>query len=264
MLQFLIVLFDQNKYNDELDADKKKMYEIMIKKVDDCAQALEKALTGKDSLGVETAKGQLLNEARDVLSEWLDAKHGKEIIDHSVFDSLAKTYENEFLADMARLHVLPADVLTRVSEYVPEVVKFVEKIIKNGYAYSTDDGSQKRNPTDFALWKSSKDGEPFWDSPWGKAGMKMSKSLKNFITIREALKQYTARQLRLLFLMHNWTDVLDYRLMMTVELFLYLFFVILRFYHYCYNKKSDYRKKLEKLWETQEKNYQQMMSIQLN
>lgn len=27
---------------------------------------------------------------------------------------------------------------------------------------------EKRNPTDFALWKSSKSGEPFWDSPWGK------------------------------------------------------------------------------------------------
>ncbi|PIO52691.1 cysteine--tRNA ligase, partial [Teladorsagia circumcincta] len=42
------------------------------------------------------------------------------------------------------------------------------------------------------------------------AGMKMSKSLKNFITIREALQTYTSRQLRFLFLMHNWTDVLDY------------------------------------------------------
>lgn len=40
----------------------------------------------------------------------------------------------------------------------------------------------------------------------------MSKSLKNFVTIQEALKQYTARQLRILFLMHNWADVLDYKL----------------------------------------------------
>lgn len=41
-------------------------------------------------------------------------------------------------------------------------------------------------------------------------GAKMSKSLKNFITIKKALESYTARQLRILFLMHNWTDVLDY------------------------------------------------------
>lgn len=43
------------------------------------------------------------------------------------------------------------------------------------------------------------------------AGLKMSKSLKNFITIRAALKKYTARQLRILFLMHNWTEILDYK-----------------------------------------------------
>lgn len=50
-------------------------------------------------------------------------------------------YENEFLADMHRLGVLPPDVLTRVSEYVPEIIVYVEKIIKNGYAYQATDGS---------------------------------------------------------------------------------------------------------------------------
>ncbi|TMS37214.1 hypothetical protein L596_004191 [Steinernema carpocapsae] len=132
---------------------------------------------------------------------------------------------------------------------------------------------QKKSASDFALWKSSKPGEPFWASPWGKgrpgwhiecsamctkvcgetldihgggsdlkfphhdneiaqceayfdckrwvnyflhcgtlriAGSKMSKSLKNFISINQALETYTARQLRILFLMSNWTDILDY------------------------------------------------------
>lgn len=50
-------------------------------------------------------------------------------------------YESEFLSDMARLNVLPADIVTRVSEYVPEIVAYVEKIIDNGYAYTTSDGS---------------------------------------------------------------------------------------------------------------------------
>lgn len=36
---------------------------------------------------------------------------------------------------MARLHVLPPDTVTRVSEYVPEIVSFVERIVKNGFAY---------------------------------------------------------------------------------------------------------------------------------
>ncbi|KHJ79854.1 hypothetical protein OESDEN_20486, partial [Oesophagostomum dentatum] len=290
----------RKKFESETDPDKKKMYESMISRVDGSAQLLEKALRGNDKTSIENAKGSLLNEARDVLSDWLDSQFGSNVNDHSVFDNLAKTYESEFLSDMARLNVLPADIVTRVSEYVPEIIAYVEKIISNGYGYTTSDGSvyfdtkafesnpkhfyaklvpeaygdtesleknmregegelsmtadklqQKRNPSDFALWKSSKQGEPFWESPWGKgrpgwhiecsvmstaicgpkldihaggfdlkfphhdneiaqveayyddphwvnyfihcgtlriAGMKMSKSLKNFITIREALK----------------------------------------------------------------------------
>ena len=38
----------------------------------------------------------------------------------------------------------------------------------------------------------------------------MSKSLKNFVTIQDALKKYSARQLRLAFLLHSWKDTLDY------------------------------------------------------
>lgn len=42
------------------------------------------------------------------------------------------------------------------------------------------------------------------------SGCKMSKSLKNFITIRDALKQHSARELRFAFLLHSWRDTLDY------------------------------------------------------
>lgn len=38
----------------------------------------------------------------------------------------------------------------------------------------------------------------------------MSKSLKNFVTIQDALKKHSARQLRLAFLLHSWKDTLDY------------------------------------------------------
>uniref|UniRef100_A0A8C2ZA67 Cysteine--tRNA ligase, cytoplasmic n=1 Tax=Cyclopterus lumpus TaxID=8103 RepID=A0A8C2ZA67_CYCLU len=214
-------------------------------------------------------------------------------------------------------NVLPPDVLTRVSEYVPEIVEFVRQVVSNGFGYessgsvyfdtvkfdsgpqhsygklvpeavgdqkalqegegdlsiSADRLSEKKSPNDFALWKASKPGEPSWDSPWGKgrpgwhiecsamagsvlgesmdihgggfdlrfphhdnelaqseaffqndywvryflhtghltiAGCKMSKSLKNFITIKDALAKNTARQLRLAFLMHSWKDTLDY------------------------------------------------------
>lgn len=42
------------------------------------------------------------------------------------------------------------------------------------------------------------------------SGCKMSKSLKNFVTIKDALKAYSARQLRFAFLLHKWNDTLDY------------------------------------------------------
>jgi cysteinyl-tRNA synthetase len=42
------------------------------------------------------------------------------------------------------------------------------------------------------------------------SGCKMSKSLKNFVTIKDALTRHTARQLRIAFLLHSWKDTLDY------------------------------------------------------
>merc|ERR1712076_299491 len=42
------------------------------------------------------------------------------------------------------------------------------------------------------------------------AGCKMSKSLKNFISIQEVLQKVSASQLRLVFLLHAWKDTLDY------------------------------------------------------
>lgn len=68
------------------------------------------------------------------LSLLLSYQHGASVTDHSIFSQLSSYWEEEFHQDMKALNVLPADVLTRVSEYVPEVVKFVEKIIDNGYA----------------------------------------------------------------------------------------------------------------------------------
>lgn len=58
--------------------------------------------------------------------------------DPSIFRSLAAYWEDQFFKDMARLRVRRPDTLTRVTEYVPEVVSFVEQIIRNGYGYEVD------------------------------------------------------------------------------------------------------------------------------
>ncbi|KAJ8252593.1 hypothetical protein COCON_G00219050 [Conger conger] len=293
------------------DPDKKQMMERLEVAVNAGLGPLQGAV---ESGATESV---LLEESRDLLSDWLDSQFGSQVSENSIFSLLPKFWEGEYHKDMDALNILPPDVLTRVSEYVPEIVQFVEKVINNGYGYesngsvyfdtagfdgcakhsyaklvpeavgdqealqegegdlsiSADRLREKKSQNDFALWKASKPGEPSWDSPWGKgrpgwhiecsamagsilgesmdihgggfdlrfphhdnelaqseaffendywvryflhtghltiAGCKMSKSLKNFITIKDALANHSARQLRLAFLMHSWKDTLDY------------------------------------------------------
>ena len=102
--------------------------------------------------------------------------------------------------DMKDLHVTEADIKTKASEYIPQIIKFVENLIEKGDAYATEKGDVyysvktfkeygklshrkvdelrngvrieveegKKDPVDFALWKSAKPGEIYWESPWGK------------------------------------------------------------------------------------------------
>lgn len=234
------------------------------------------------------------------------------------FRQLARRFEVDYMEDMKLLGVKPPSHITRVSEFIPEVIEYIEKIIANGYAYESNGSvyfsvesfhghgchhygkllpeclgnaallaegegalsrgaSDKRGSGDFALWKRSREGEPQWESPWGGGrpgwhiecsvmasktleiygdgtmdihsggvdlrfphhdneiaqaeayydckqwvnyflhtghlhikGFKMSKSLKNFITIKEALKDHSARQIRLVLLLHKYNDPMDY------------------------------------------------------
>lgn len=55
--------------------------------------------------------------------------------DPSIFRALAAHWEDQYFKDMDRLRVRRPDLLTRVTEYVPEIVEFVKRIMENGYAY---------------------------------------------------------------------------------------------------------------------------------
>ncbi|XP_044863784.1 probable cysteine--tRNA ligase, mitochondrial isoform X2 [Mauremys mutica] len=83
--------------------------------------------------------------------------------------ALARVYEEDFKQDMAALKVLPPTVYMRVTENIPQIISFIERIMASGHAYATSKvDSDKRHVKDFALWKAAKPQELYWASPWGK------------------------------------------------------------------------------------------------
>ena len=220
----------------------------------------------------------------------------------------AKELSEEFITkmyeDFDRLNIARPDVEPRATDNIPEIIALVERLIKKGFAYVAGNGDvmfaidafknygrlsgqkleeleagsrvevekTKRNPFDFVLWKMAKEGEPFWESPWGNgrpgwhiecsamnskvlgqhfdihgggsdlifphheneiaqsccafdtkyvnywlhSGMvmindeKMSKSLGNFFTIRDVLKQYDAETVRYFLISAQYRSPLNY------------------------------------------------------
>ncbi|PIN80617.1 cysteine--tRNA ligase [Candidatus Woesearchaeota archaeon CG10_big_fil_rev_8_21_14_0_10_30_7] len=215
---------------------------------------------------------------------------------------LAKQFEEEYYKDMTALKVTSVTKYARATDFIPEIISQVNRLIEKG-AYETSDGiyydlskfsdygklsnqnieelnqhrvdpnPEKKNSGDFVLWKKAKPGEPTWESPWGLGrpgwhiedtaitekffgsnydvhgggtelifphheaeiaqmelisgkpplvkywlhtgwlkvkGEKMSKSLGNFLTIRDALKSYKPEVLRYFFMSVNYRSPLDY------------------------------------------------------
>ena len=105
-----------------------------------------------------------------------------------------------YFKSMDALNIRRADFYPKVSETMDDIIAMIQTLIDKGFAYVLDNGdvyysveanksygklsgrklsdmmagarvevdSRKRHPMDFALWKSAKLGEPFWESPWGK------------------------------------------------------------------------------------------------
>ncbi len=216
---------------------------------------------------------------------------------------IAEKYIRAHDEDMDALGVARPTVTPRATEHIDGMIRMVETLIGKGLAYAVDGdiyyavekfpgygklsgraledmmagarvdvNEKKRNPLDFALWKASKEGEPWWDSPWGHGrpgwhlecsvmsqrylgdtfdihgggedlifphheneiaqsegatgkslarlwvhngfvrvnSEKMSKSLGNFFTIRDILKQYDAEVLRLFLLTSHYRSPVDF------------------------------------------------------
>ncbi len=120
----------------------------------------------------------------------------------SSMEAVAGKYIEAYLADLARLNVKPATSYPRATEHISQIIDLIKDLETKGLAYAAagdvyyrvakfpgygklsgrkledmlagasgrveDSAEQKENPGDFALWKSAKEGEPSWDSPWGK------------------------------------------------------------------------------------------------
>jgi len=220
------------------------------------------------------------------------------------WDELVAKYISGYYQDLASLGLQKADSEPRATENIPGMLKFIQGLIDKGYAYPTSTGvyfsvrkfkdygklsgqgieqmltgvrkdadETKEDPLDFALWKTSKPGEPSWPSPWGAGrpgwhiecsvmsmdslktetldihaggrdlifphheneiaqaeaftgkafakywihhglltinGQKMSKSLGNFITIKDALKKYHQAALKIFFLHAHYSSPIDF------------------------------------------------------
>ncbi|MGN0521899.1 MAG: cysteine--tRNA ligase [Eubacterium sp.] len=115
------------------------------------------------------------------------------------FEEVSKKYIEEFWTDAHGLNFKDATVHPKATENIDEIIDIIKSLEEKGFAYAVDGdvyfrtlrfkdygklshqpiedlqsgariaiGEKKEDPLDFALWKAAKEGEPYWDSPWGK------------------------------------------------------------------------------------------------
>ena len=115
------------------------------------------------------------------------------------YKTVSEKYIEEFWVDAKGMNVREATTHPKATENIDEIINIVSTLIEKGYAYAVDNGDVyfspkkfdeygklshqpledleagarinveevKHEPMDFALWKSAKPGEPYWESPWG-------------------------------------------------------------------------------------------------
>ncbi len=233
---------------------------------------------------------KIINRANELKKDWQE---------------LVKEYIVSYYQDLEALGVKRGDFEPRATENISEMIKYISVLIEKSFAYNSggdvyfnvrkfpeygklsgqsidsmlkgvriEASELKKDPLDFALWKKSKEGEPFWQSPWGRGrpgwhiecsvmsqkflrtdtldihaggrdlifphheneiaqaealtgkpfakywihhglltinGQKMSKSLGNFVTIKEFIvKHKDANALKMLFLSTHYSHPVDY------------------------------------------------------
>ena len=130
----------------------------------------------------------------------VDDKIIKKSIQESVpAKSVAEKYVDAFMEDIQKLKVKKASFYPKATEHIDEIINLIKKLEAKGIAYNVDGNvfynvskfdnygalskkkieelesgarieinEEKKNALDFSLWKKAKEGEPYWESPWGK------------------------------------------------------------------------------------------------
>lgn len=114
------------------------------------------------------------------------------------YSVVAETYANAFLEDLKKLNIKPATIYPKATAHIGEIIAMIKSLVEKGFAYNVNGNvfydvskftgygklsgknledlesgarveinEEKKNPLDFSLWKKAKEGEPFWESPWG-------------------------------------------------------------------------------------------------
>ena len=119
--------------------------------------------------------------------------------EHVSFNDISEKYIKEFEIDAHGLNVNDADIRPRATDTINEIIEMINTLVNKGFAYEingdvyfnsikfkeygklsgqpidelmsgarVESNEKKKHPLDFALWKASKENEPFWESPWGR------------------------------------------------------------------------------------------------
>jgi cysteinyl-tRNA synthetase len=135
------------------------------------------------ALGMTDIDDKIIKKSVETQRDWL---------------SIARECEASYMNDMARLNIIRPHTILRVTEHIPDIIQYIEKILENGKGYVTETGVYfdiqssitsygklgniptgeegggdvsttrgKRDPRDFALWKIVDPSTPHWESPWG-------------------------------------------------------------------------------------------------
>ena len=142
-------------------------------------------------------KGYELNYAMNLtdVDDKIIKKSNEENIDSK---EIAEKYQNAFFDDLKKLKVKDADIYPKATEHMNDIKDLIKKLEEKEYAYNVEGNvfydvekfngygklsgkniedleigsrveinEEKQNPLDFSLWKKAKEGEPYWESPWG-------------------------------------------------------------------------------------------------